>query len=395
MANKRTRGRGEGSIQQRPDGTWRATISLGVGPDGKRKRKDLYGKTKTEVQKKLRKEQSAHDTGTLIVPQKTTLTQYLTFWFDNVTKVKASTKARYQQLADLHIIPAVGDVALHKLAATHIDLVLSSAAKYGLGTTTQRNVFAVLRKSLNDAVKRDLIAVNPTTKVEAPSPPKMQHKIWTSTEAQKFLDHTKEHRRFPLFLLSLYTGMRQGEALSLQWGDIDWTRNKITIQRSLTDVKGRAVVGDTAKTAAGIRTIDIPPVVMEALDRHRAKMMIDSYPTLPTSLVFVNNNGGVIDRNGLVKWTFKPLCKKAGVPVITWHQMRHSAATMLLESGIPITNVSRQLGHASPVITALVYSHVTDNGMQRVAKAMEALLKPKTEEPVLIENGGTNGGTNE
>jgi integrase len=187
--------------------------------------------------------------------------------------------------------------------------------------------------------------------------------------------------------------MRQGEALSLNWGDIDWTRNKITIQRTLTDVDGTAVVGETAKTTSGVRTIDAPAAVMEALDGHRANMMIDGYSTSPTSLIFVNRNGGVIDRNGLLKWTFKPLCKKAGVPVLTWHQMRHSAATMLLESGVPLTNVSKQLGHASPIVTATVYSHVTDNGMQRVAKAMEAILQPKVLEPALSENGGTNGGT--
>jgi len=250
----------------------------------------------------------------------------------------------------------------------------------------------LLRKCLNDAVNRDLIPKNPTSKVESPSPPKIQHKIWTAAEAQKFLEYTKEHRRFALFALSLYTGMRQGECLALQWGDIDWTRNKITVQRSLTDEKGKATIGETAKTASGIRVIDVAPVVMEALDKHRATMLIDSYPTSPTSLVFVNQNGGVIDRNGLVKWTFKPLCRKAGVPVITWHQMRHSAATMLLESGIPIANVSRQLGHASPVITAMVYSHVTNDGMHRVAKAMESLLQPKPEKPVPVANGGTNGG---
>jgi integrase len=392
MAAARKRGRGEGSIQQRPDGTWRATISLGIGSDGKRKRRDLYGKTKAEVQKKMRKEQSANDAGVVVSPAKTTVTQYLNFWFDSVTKVKASTKMRYRQLADLHVIPQVGNVALHKLAATHIDCVISACEKSGLGATTRRNVFAVLRKCLNDAVKRDLIAINPTSKVEAPSPLKKQHKIWTAAEAQKFLDHTKTHRLHPLFVLSIYTGMRQGEALSLQWGDIDWKRGRITIQRSLTDVKGRAVIGETAKTFAGIRTVDVPAAVMDALDKHRGRMMIDSYPTSATSLVFVSRNGGVMDRNGLVKWTFKPQSKKAGVPIITWHQMRHSAATMLLESGVPITNVSKLLGHASPVITAMIYSHVTDGGMQQVAKAMESLLVPKEAESVLVENGGTNGG---
>ena len=122
---------------------------------------------------------------------------------------------------------------------------------------------------------------------------------------------------------------------------------------------------------------------MEALDKHRARMMMDNHPTSGTDLVFVSHRGTVIRRRGLLRDTFKPSCKASGVPVITWHQMRHSAATMLLESGVPIGNVSKQLGHASSVVTAMVYSHVTDEGMDRVADVMSTLLNSQHEEAVM------------
>jgi integrase len=379
MAASRRRGRGEGSIQKRPDGKWRATISLGIGPDGKRRRKDIYGATKAEVQRKLRAVQSANDAGKLPTTTRTTVTEYLEFWLENISKVKASTKQRYRQLVTRYVNPVVGKTRLQQLTPIHIDSVISSADKSGLGKTTQRNLFGVLRKSLNDAVKRDLIGGNPCLKCDAPQQAKSQQNIWTAQEAQQFLEHTKDHRLFALFALAAYTGMRQGESLALQWSDIDWNRNKITISRTLTDVGGQAVVGDDAKTDAGSRTISVPTCVMEALDKHRARMMMDSHPTSGSALVFVSHRGTVIRRRNLLRDTFKPSCKAAGVPVLTWHQMRHSAATMMLESGVPIGNVSKQLGHASSVVTAMVYSHVTDAGMDRVADAMSTLLNSQTQ----------------
>jgi integrase len=392
MAASRKRGRGEGSIQKRADGTWRATISLGTGPDGKRRRKDLYGKTRTEVQKKLREAQSAHDAGKLPTTAKTTVADYLAFWLDNIVKVKSSTRLSYRYLIRDFVTPIVGKTKLTQLTPLQIDRVISSCGKGSSATSTQRNVFAVLRKSLNDAVRRDLIAGNPCMKCDAPKIPKSQHKIWTAEQTRRFLEQSKKHRMFALFALAAYTAMRQGESLAMFWSDIDWERNKITIMRTLTDTDAGAVVGDDAKTVTGQRTIHLPTCVMEALDQHRAKMAMDGHPTSGRALVFVSHEGKIIRRRDLTQVTFKAQCLRVGVPMITWHQIRHSGATMLLESGVPIGNVAKQLGHSSSVVTAMVYSHVTEAGMDRVANVMDSLLERKPPEAVLSENGGANGG---
>ena len=107
MTTSRRRGRGEGSIQKRPDGKWRATISLGVGADGKRRRKDIYGKTRAEVQQKLRAVQVANDAGKLPTSNRTTVAEYLEFWLENISKVKVSTKQRYRQLVTGYVNPVV------------------------------------------------------------------------------------------------------------------------------------------------------------------------------------------------------------------------------------------------------------------------------------------------
>ena len=378
---QRKRGHGEGTIDQRPDGTWRARISLGVGADGKRRRKDIYCKTKAEVQKKLRKAQNANDAGQLPTATKTTVAEYLKFWIENVSRAAISTKDRYQQDIRTKINPLIGKVKLQQLTGLHIDSVISTAAGSGSAPSSLQKIFAVLHKSMNDAVKRDLIGFNPCAKSDKPRLKKSKHTVWTAEQSQSFLKHVAGHRWFALFTLAMFTGMRQGEALALFWSDIDWTKNEISIVRTLTDNKGKATIGEVPKTEAGDRAIIVPPYVMDALDKHRGRMMMDGHPTSGENLVFCNHAGKIINRNNLVSRTFKPLCKKAGVPVLVWHEMRHTTATLLLESGIPINNVSELLGHASSVVTSRIYAHATKTGMARVTAATANLFQPIEPEP--------------
>lgn len=377
MAKKqRRRGDGEGTIDQRPDGIWRARISLGIGADGKRKRKDIYGKTKAEVQKKLRQAHNANDAGKLPTPNKTTVSEYLEFWIRNVSKAATSTKDRYEQDIRTKINPLIGKVKLQQLTGLHVDSVISTAAAGGSSPSSQQKIFAVLQKSFNDAVKRDLIGFNPCSKSDKPRVGKTKRTVWTAEQSQAFLKHVSGHRWFGLFALAMFTGMRQGESLALYWSDIDWTKNEIRISRTLTDNGGKATIGEVPKTESGIRSIIVPPYVMDALDKHRGRMMMDGHPTAGDHLVFVNHAGNIINRNNLVSRTFKPLCQKAGVPVLVWHEMRHTTATLLLESGIPINNVSELLGHASSVVTSKIYAHATRAGMAKVSAATASLFQP-------------------
>ena len=377
MAKKqRRRGDGEGTINQRPDGIWRARVSLGISADGKRRRKDIYGKTKAEVQKKLRQAHNANDAGRLPTTIKTTVAEYLAFWMENISRAAVSTKDRYQQDIRTKINPLIGKVKLQQLTGLHIDSVISTAAGNGSSPSSQQKIFAVLSKSLNDAVKRDLIGFNPCAKSDKPRLRKSKHTIWTADQSQAFLKHVAGHRWFALFTLAMFTGMRQGEALALFWSDLDWTKNEIQISRTLTDVKGKATIGEVPKTDGGNRAIIVPPYVMDALDKHRGRMMMDGHKTSGDNLVFCNHAGNIINRNNLVSRTFKPLCAKAGVPVLVWHEMRHTTATLLLESGIPINNVSELLGHASSVVTSRIYAHATKTGMARVTAATANLFQP-------------------
>jgi len=360
-----------------PDGRWRARISLGTGADGKRKRKVIYAESKQEVQKKLRQAQSANDAGRLPNPNKITVADYLEFWITKISKAAVSTKERYEQDIDKHINPLIGKTRLQQLTGMHIDHVISDADDKGLSPSSQAKIFAVLSKSFNDALKRDLIGFNPCSKSDKPKVPKHKPTVWTAEESQSFLRYVEGHRWFALFATAMFTGMRQGESLALYWSDIDWTNSRITVARTLTTKGKRAVIGERTKTDAGVRIISAPAFLMDALDTHRARMALDGHPTQGDHLVFVNHAGNIISRTNLVRRTLKPLCEKAGVPVIVWHELRHTTATLLLDSGIPIKNVSELLGHASSVVTAMVYSHVTKAGMERVASATADIFQPE------------------
>ena len=343
---------------------------------GNRQRKAIYGKTKAEVQKKLRQAHNANDAGKLTTPNKTTVSEYLKFWIENISKAATSTKDRYQQDIRTKINPLIGKVRLQQLTGLHIDTVISTAAKEEYSAASQQKIFAVLHKSLNDAVKRDLIGFNPCSKSDKPRLSKPKRTVWTAEQSQAFLKHVAGHRWFALFALAMFTGMRQGESLALYWSDIDWMKNEIQISRTLTDNNHKAVIGEVPKTDAGNRAIIVPAYVMDALDKHRGRMMMDGHPTSGANLVFCNHAGGIINRNNLVSRTFKPLCEKAKVPVLVWHEMRHTTATLLLESGIPINNVSELLGHASSVVTSKIYAHATRTGMARVTAATANLFQP-------------------
>jgi integrase len=142
----------------------------------------------------------------------------------------------------------------------------------------------------------------------------------------------------------------------------------------------KATIWEVPKTAPCDQAITVPPYVMDALDKHRGRMMMDGHLTSGENLVFCNHAGKIINRNNLVSRTFKPLCKKAGVPVLVWREMRHTTATLLLESGIPINNVSELLGHASSVVTSRIYAHATKTGMARVRAATANLFQPVEDE---------------
>lgn len=372
MARSR-RGRGEGSIFQRKDGRWVGRVSLGRGGDGRRKQRTVYGRTKAQVQQKLLAIQQHASEGTLADINKAALSQYLSHWLEH-RQLKPTTRERYEQLVRLHIIPHIGGVQLSKLNATHIEMMHAQCRSAGLSGRTCQFIHTVLQKALSDAVRKGLIAFNVCERVEKPKPDKQEQNAMTQTQAVAFLESVSEHRLCALFLLALSTGMRQGELLGLYWSDIDFDAMRLSVNRTHVEVKGECDV-NRPKTEGSARTIHLPAMAIEALAVHRKAMMTAGFAG--RDRVFVDKKGGPIRRRNLLR-SFKLLLSKAELPEMRFHDLRHTAATLLLSENENPKAVAAVLGHSKVTTTLQIYGHVSGDRQKQTSHRLAGMLSSKT-----------------
>jgi integrase len=365
------RGNGEGSICQREsDGRWVAKITIGYEADGKRRRKTVYGKTKKEVQDKLLALQRRKMLGATVETKGIKVADYLARWLKDVARVNVceSTYVRYKELIDIHVSPRIGGLKLEALSAADIQQVYSEMEESGSSPRTRRFVHSVLRRALSQAVKLDLVARNVCTLVDPPKLVPTEMKTLTKEEANCFLDAAKQDRLYAMYVLALTTGMRQGELFALQWGDINLKEMNLSVRRTTTM---RKKVKEP-KTAKGKRRIELSAIAVDTLHEHRKRMVAEGQAASPW--VFCTRQGGLLSAHNVYYRSYKPLLKKAGVPSIRFHDMRHTAATLLLLANIHVKIVSEMLGHSTIAITLDTYSHVLPSMGRDAANTMNSLL---------------------
>lgn len=360
------RGRGEGSIFQRADGYWCANVSAGFGSNGKRRRRTLYGKTKAEVQKKLK------DIGADTIGEAGTMTvgQLLTRWLESKkATVAPGSYVKYKYVVDRDIEPRLGGLRLSSIALVHVEGLYRSMQKDGLSAACCGMAGIVLGMALKYACRLKLISHNPVRDVDKPKRTKVEFATWTKDQAAEFLKAVAFDRLAAMYVLALTTGMRQGELFALEWSDINFDDGYLTVRRSLERIGKTARVKDT-KSGKG-RRIDLPQVALDALHDHRKAMLAEG---LRTATVFVNEKGTWLDRVDVAHLQFHPIVKKAGLPKIRFHDLRHTHATLLLAAGENIKAVSERLGHANITITLQVYAHVLPTMQKSAADTMQKLL---------------------
>jgi len=361
MKTKRRR-RGEGAVYQRADGQWCASISQGYDVSGKRQRRMIYGKTKQEVQDQLLESQTHAARGALVKPNAITIAQFLTSWLED--KVKPSVRVPtylHHCWAAGHIIEHLGQSRLQNVTPAAIQGLQGEMARHGKGVSTRKDIHVLLKRALKHAVRLHLIHQNPCDVLDAPRVPRKEMKVWSAEEARRFLDVIRSERLYALYLLALTTGLRRGELIGLQWGDIDFQRNRLSVRRVAAQAGSKMLIGEP-KTASSRRNIDLPVVTVQALREHRKAMLAEGHPG---PWVFPGVTGKLMF--GCALWrNFRVLTLKAGVPIIRAHDLRHTAATLLLEMGEPAKVVQERLGHSNISMTLDHYAHVTP-GMQRQA----------------------------
>jgi integrase len=374
MAQKR--GNNEGSIYKRSNGTWRAQVTL------QGKRLTFTAKTKRDAQAWLRKTLDEIDNGLNFESTKTLLTTFMEEWLISIEPaLRYNTIKQYEQVTHQYILPVLGNYRLRDIKPEHIQRLYNNMVKSGYGLRTVQIVHSVFHRALVHAVKLGLLARNPDDATTPPKPKRKEMLFLDENQAQQFLiaAKTQNDRFYTLYYLAIATGMRQGELLGLKWADLDWEKGELQVRRQLTKKKGGGFELTAPKTRAGIRRINLGKNTLEVLQEHRQEQFLEMQSTgaywQDQDMVFTSKVGTPMDRSNL-RWFFKKLLKDAGLPNIRFHDLRHTAASLMLNNGIPLIVVSRRLGHAQPSITLDVYGHLIPGKQQEAASLMDELLTP-------------------
>lgn len=330
--------------------------------------------TEKEATKLLHDKLYEIEHGKIAYDAKILLTDFLQMWLDSKRiKVEPETVNLYKRELNHHIIPYLGEVRLNKLNKPLLQKTVSKMIKDGKSAYTIKFSLEILGFAMDKAVEWDMLTKNPTKGLELPKQETMEKAIWTDEELMQFLEINKDDKHILIYLLAITTGMRRGEILALQWDDIDFDSKTISIKRTLTS----EVRIKTAKTQNSIRTINVPTFIMHDLRKHKIKQAEDllaSRMVNPNKIVFFNKaTQGYFWPQSILSH-FKILCKKANVPAINIHRLRHLHVSMLYAEGIDIKTIQKRVGHANIATTMNIYAHLMDNPDQEAAAKIENRL---------------------
>jgi integrase len=345
------------------------------------KRKPVYGRTYKEAEKKLAVAMGDAARGIVYDDENQTVGKYMTQWLSDSAKhaVKATSYRAYESQTRNHIVPAIGKVKLSRLTPAHLQALYAAKLREGMKPASVRQIHAILHKALEQAVRFSLIPTNPASKVDPPKIRQEEIAPLTAEQASKLLDVTRNERDHyeALYMLALTTGLRIGELLGLKWSDIDLHPRRLRVSRQLQRSREEGLIFTEPK-AASRRTVDLPASTVEALKRHRKRQAEETLKAggayLDNDLLFAADLGGPIGPEKVTQRAFKPLLKRAGLPEIRFHDLRHTFATLLLAQGVHPTYVQRALGHASVKMTLDRYSHWMPSMGRATAEAIDAAL---------------------
>jgi integrase len=347
-----------GSIQKidRPK-PWRARYR---GPDGRQHSKSF--RRKVDAERWLLTEESAALEGSWVDPKAGTilLGEYAESWLQARQDLAPKTVATYEALVRTHIIPAFGSRPLRVVSTEEIRSWQAALLAEGLSAATVRQTARLLRSILGQAVDDGRLARNAAAKVKQPSVRPRRQLFLTAAELG---DLARECGEFgPLVWFLGWSGLRFGEAVALRAGRVDQQRRRVRVEEAATEVGGRLVFGPPKTYEA--RTVIVPRFVMDAL----APLLEDREPD---DLVFTAARGGAVRHGNFRSRVFAPAAERIGKPDLVPHDLRDTAASLMIASGASIKAVQRALGHASAKMTLDVYGSLFEEDLERLADTME------------------------
>jgi integrase len=369
------RAHGEGTISKRVDGRWEARITL---PDGRRK--CFYAKTQAEARARLTAALRDRDVGLPAAgDERQTVAQWLASWLEAAKPtIRVRTWRRYEEYVRLHLVTTIGRIRLAKLTPQHVQQLYAKKLEEGLSAQTVRHLHAVLRRGLNEAVRQGVIPRNVATIARPPKAPRHEMQVLTATQVQTLLDSLEGDRFEALYTVALSTGMRLGELLALRWRDVDLTCGRLKVRQTLHYLRKGGYVFAEPKTSGSRRSIDLTAAALHALKRHRVHQMEQRLAIgaawQDNDLVFPREDGAPAMDTSITGYHHKRVLARAGLPTVRFHDLRHTAASLMLAGHVDAKTVSAMLGHASVRITLDVYAHVLPGMQQSAVAVLDAAL---------------------
>ncbi len=368
------RGNHEGSIYRRKDGLWCAQVTLD------RHRLTKYSKSQSECRDWIKQTLAKVEGGLTYEGTQLTLARFMDTWLHGKELARRpSTVNGYRRYAELYILPALGHARLQDILPGLIKQLYAQLKQEGRGARTIQLVHVTLHAAFKQAVREGFLGRNPVDAIERPKVERVEFQILNEGQARQFLIAASGSLLETLFYLALTTGMRKGELLGLKWSDLDEEKGVLLVQRQLQQIPRKGFILVPTKTKAGRRQIKIGQGAISQLKAHRErqeKLKADADEQWrENDLIFTTGIGTFLDQSKVSK-EFKRLLKKAGLPSIRFHDLRHTSISFLLGMGTPVNAVQRRAGHSKASVTTDVYGHSLDGSQEEAAVKIEELVTP-------------------
>ena len=379
MAKRRASG--EGNIRKRKDGRWEGRYIAGHDENGKAIRKNVLGKTQAEAREKLK--QALEEAGAVDITKADgyTVGAWVLHWYKLYVQpnVRESTQRFYEGYIHQRVIPALGDIPLKKLRAGDIQQLYNDTREHGrirkeqkekdpgMSVTYVRGLHTMLHGCLNRAVKERLIPRNPCDDCIVPKAQKAEMKILPQESIGDYLREAERRGVLPMFFLELCTGLRKGELVALRWEDLDPEKRTLRVDKQGVSVPGGGVKVTRPKTETSFRTLSVSQEVVRLLEQEHEKHPENPY-------MFPSPVTGGMYYPDTINSLHEKILKGAGLKHIRLHDMRHTAATLMLQNGVDIKTVSGMLGHYDAGFTLRTYTHTTSRQQAEAADMMGSLV---------------------
>lgn len=361
---------------------WEARVTVGADPmTGKQRQRSITGKTQQEVAQKLRQLIAEIDNGTYREPSKMTVGEWLNTWQEQyLNDLKPLTKEMYATAVRIHLKPALGMKKLDALLPADIQRFYNSLmqGEKPLSAKTIKNIHGIFHRALQQALDLGYLRNNPANPCRLPRVEKPIIHTLDDVSTKKFLKAIQGHRFENLFLVTLFTGLREGEVLGLKWDCVDFTNGSLLVGRQLQRKRdGSSQYYLISPKNGKFRKVVLAPFVLDILHRQRAEQEIwkrnAGKSWMDTGLVFTDELGDNLTPETVYK-NFKKIAIEIGCESLHFHSLRHSYAVAALQSGDDIKTVQENLGHYTAAFTLDVYGHVTDKMRQDSADRMQRYI---------------------